>query len=496
MAPVAVPRFEVDAAATQKPNEVIDVVFWSNSAPLGPLQHEIYNHMLGWAQLELRNQPPDPDVAPEDIKNLFELKLSEIAGLCGYGRDRQKGEGGSKNLLHFCQASLGLRDRSVVYAGLQSLREDGYNLIADDVTEPAKPTRRRQPSAGANEEAGTGRFYQLVSSVEYDVARDSFTYELPKRLCARLLEADETTQLESLVLPFSSRAATVLWELYLRHRSEKQLPKRSWKIWSRLLRAERKPHDHIRDFNKMLRRALQQVNDYIKEHELVPKYEKAGRVVDELSIEILPRPQQTLPLEVRTAQVDMIERMKKAGVRSTTAHMYVRTHGVDRCRRNMDYAYSYQRKYGGSLPGRIINAINNDHAQRGPKPVSVIAGGPSERAGASKPGVPDSKPSIAPVANRREADAVYESLIGVAGIKAAPSIPLKQWVEQLDSNERGVLLDRFYREADSSQRDFMKAAGDAMDKPAAVHVMAKFVERIVEATGALPALTSGQAGAK
>ena len=486
MAPAVRPHFAVDGAATQKPNEVIDVVFWSesNSAPLGPLQHEIYNHMLGWAQLELRHQPPDPDLPPDVIKNVFEVKLSEIAGLCGYGKDRQKGEGGSKNLMHFCQASLGLRDRSVVYAGLQSLREDGYNLITDDAAEE-KPSRGRRSSAASEE--GVGRFYQLVSSVEYDIARDSFTYELPKRLCARLLEADETTRLESLVLPFSSRAATVLWELYLRHRSERQLPKRSWKVWSRLLRAERSPHDHLRDFNKMLRRALKQVNDYVKEHELVPKYEKAGRVVDALCIEILPRPQQALPLEVKNAQADMIDRMIKAGVRTTTAHMYVRTHGVDRCRRNLDYAYSYQRKYGGNLPGRIIHAINNDHAQRGPKPVRV-ATGPSGVDEPRKLTPPADRSSITPAHERREAEQVMQTLKDVAVTNATPPTP-KEWVQRLGATERGVLLNRFFREADSAQQDFLRKAGDATDKPAAVHVLAKFVERILERTGAFPTLT-------
>jgi hypothetical protein len=460
---------EIPAQGPFKPNEVIDLVFLSQS-PLGHLQHEIYNVVLAWAQTKLRMNPPDLDAAPDDIQNVFEFDLPTLAGLCNYGVRRAKGEG-SKNIDHFLDAADGLRDRSVLLAGLDNLQADGY--LND--RERRAALRARAPAESAPIESkqrgksrrGTGDakrgFMQLVSTLYHDPARNTVHVELPKFLCHRLLQSESTTPLETLLLPFTSRPACVLYELYLKHRNDGSLPRKDWPVWSRLLNGTGTPHKTYREFSKLFRRAVDQVNGHLTEHVLVPGERKGrdGRTVQELWVDLARKEQPGLELR-QQATTSSAELLVKYGVTADAAAMLA-TKFPERVQRNVRYALEMHKKSPkAKLAAYIIDCVTNDYGNRGGGAVAQV----SSRAPLQ--GVAPARP-----VKNLDVDRVDGSDLGALLGNVLPSAPgespvsaAKDWIKSLDDVRQAALLAKFVEEAGVSQARFVTGAGLGLSKPA------------------------------
>lgn len=452
----------------EKPNEVIDLVFHGGpTSPLGPLQHDLYNVVLAWAQIRLRTSPPDIATPDDAIENVFEFPLSTVAGLCGYGSQRTRGEG-SKNMEFFLSALMGLRDRSVVFAGLERLAETGF---IDGENEPRKRWRRRE--ARADEQGG---FTQLVSSLIYDIKDDTLRVELPKLLCRRLLQSEATTKLATLILPFSSRAACVLWELYQKHWKEGNLPRRSWQVWSRLLSADRSPHKTFREFNKLLRRALLQVNEHLTDHELIPCFAKKGRAVDAVWFEVSSKVQPHLQLG-QVPNDESVGLLVRYGVRKDEALMLRGRFEPERIRRNVEYALKQHKSAPKrNLGGYMVRATFEDWGYRRPNSVDGLKSPAATPQGA--------------VADRRAAEDAMGRLVQIAKVSQDGStvFQAKEWLKAIDASHHKTVLEQFNAEASGSQVRFVASSGSDLSKAATFNVVARWLSDRIERGDEFPHL--------
>lgn len=447
----------------EKPNEVIDLVFrGGTTSPLGPLQHDLYNVILAWSQILLRTSPPDISAPDDEIRNEFEFPLSTVAGLCGYGSQKARGEG-SKNMKFFISAALGLRDRSVLFSGMERLTEEG-----------TIPNERRLKSVASEQ----GGFVQLVSALNYDQGKDTLVVELPKTLCRRLLQSEATTRLSALILPFTSRAACVLWELYQKHRSEGSLPKRNWKVWSRLLSADRSPHRTFREFNKVLRRAVVQVNDLLVDHELDVRYAKQGRAVDSLWFVLNRKVQPTLALG-STLNCEAVALLVKYGVRKDEGVMLASRFTPEHVRRNVEYALAKHRQSPKkNLGGYIVKAVLEDWGYSRPAGSVSLA---------------DRKTSERPLANaeaREQGDQSFRLLLASAQVMPSDDSTrskAKAWLSSLDEAQQASVLEVFRRTAPALQRGMVEGERN-LAKSGPLGLLAKWVEDRLNAGLGLPEL--------
>lgn len=426
----------------EKPNEVIDLAFVSDSAPLGPLQHEIFNTILAWCQLEIRTRPPDIDSASDQIDNQFTFPLSTFMGLCGYASHTPRGEG-SKNVSFFVDTAMGLRGRAVLFSGFERLRADG------DVERP--PKGRRRSAFVVNEKEG---FFHLVSSLVIDRANDTIQVELPKMLCLRLLQTEETTQLEALLSKFTTRAAYVLWELSLKHMRDGALPRKKWLVWSRILSGDHEPHKTFREFNKMLRRAVEQVSATLRgrNRSLVPRFSKKGRAIDELWFELVELEQRVLELPESDAG-QVVQKLVQYGVFKSEAAMLYSKYGEGRVLRNLEYALQQHKKSPKRKLGAYIRecVLKNFAPQR-------------------QPSLPEITPPV--------------SQPSVVQIKVGES-SVRSWLANLGAAEQGRVLQLFKVEADPVKRRIVEGEPD-LSKAGPLGVVTKWVERRLEEGRGLP----------
>jgi hypothetical protein len=449
-----------------KPNEVIDLVFLSQT-PLGPLQHEIYNVVLAWAQTKLRLNPPEMDAGPDEIQNVFEFDLATLAGLCNYGVRRAKGEG-SKNIDHFLSAADGLRDRSVLLAGFDRLQSDGYVSEREmrDAVHAGEGAQRRPRGASKRllKERKPG-WMQMVSSLYVHPSGTTVRIELPKTLCQRLLQSESTTPLETLLLPFTSRPACLLYELYLKHRNDGSLPRRDWPVWSRLLNGTGTPHKTYREFNKLFRRAVEQVNAHLTAHSLVPGERKGrdGRTVQEVWLDVMPKDQPGLELH-REANSANVELLVNYGVTADAAAMLVAKF-PDRVARNVRYALDMHKKSPKSkLAAYIVDCVTNDYGNRGGTGSQPKAAPPRLSAVPGRP-VPSETQQLD--AGQQLADIF--STAASSFPSQTPSAVAKDWMKSLDTTQQAALLKLFIEDSDTSQARFVKSAGLDLSKPAVSH---------------------------
>lgn len=89
-----------------------------------------------------------------------------------------------------------------------------------------------------------------------------------------------------------------------------------WTTWSVILSGQKEPHAQFRDFNKMLVRALDQVNAHESRFKVIPHLSKQGRKMDELWFVLEDQEQPQLPLDSLPAMVseELIKRLRAFGV--------------------------------------------------------------------------------------------------------------------------------------------------------------------------------------
>lgn len=351
-------------SATKKSFGAIDAV--PVSGRMHALQHKLYNVLIGWCQAVAGEGGGQGAESAAALPTEFTLQLSAVMDLCGFGPDK------SRNYEHFQQVAESLMGFRVVYAGFQRLSQG--ILMAND-TSLNKPRRRRRSEEPIDED-----HVQLVSRIQFRWKDDELHIEFPKALARQLLAPEQFATLQwEQMLQFSSRAAFVLYEQMLRFSDEGQTPRRHWRDYSRLMTGESEPHKSFREFNKLLRRAVESVGQ-VTGRPLDVRQWKQGRFVEEIAI-LIGEPTQP-SLSLHAVDTELLARLTSLGVSADVAAGLLQSIPPDIVTANIAYAQGERRKGRiKKLPGYLVAAIRSNYAAtqagQGRAPASLTAPAPT-----------------------------------------------------------------------------------------------------------------------
>lgn len=206
---------------------------------------------------------------------------------------------------------------------------------------------------------------------------------------------------------FSSFSALTLHEITSRYLGSPmgETYRAHWSEWSVVLSGSATPHAEFRDFNKMLGRAIDQVNSIERRFRITPHVTKANRKMDKLwfKLETLIQPGLDLGPSPELVSQDVSKRLKALSLSQKDIAELGMTHDEEYLLAQADYTEAQIRKEGANVasPAAYFKAaVTNNYAKaptqkRGSDTTSTkktAASKPSEKA---KP-APSSAPKVAP----------------------------------------------------------------------------------------------------
>lgn len=336
---------EAVTSATRKAFGAIDAV--PVSGRMHTLQHKLYNVLVGWCQAIYADGTSGRSIEG-DAPNEFKLQLSAVMDLCGFGPDK------SRNYDHFEHVAESLMGFRVVYGG--------FELLSQGVLVPNDPTMQRSRRRRRADQLTDEDHVQLVSRIHFRWSDDELLVEFPKALARQMLAPEHFALLQwEQMLQFSSRAAFVVYEQSVRYADEGQTPRRHWRDYSRVLTGEPEPHKSFREFNKLLRRAVESVSQ-VTGRPLKVRQWKTGRFIEDVAI-LIGAPAQP-SLELHAVDSELLNKLMSCGVEQKIAVKLLESTPAAVVAANIDYAVT-KRRSGAKidrLPAYIVAAIRSDFA--------------------------------------------------------------------------------------------------------------------------------------
>lgn len=250
----------------RKALEAIDVRMMNK--PITLVQQRLYDVWVAFAQV-------DPDSRKADT-NIFEFPLDGVVAACGMAD--------TYNRKFFDETALGLMDLRVTYGGF--------------FTEPDATVRRSRIRAGTGRSSKTRIVaMQLVSFVEIDSARNVIRVEFPEVIRKQILEPGFYRRIDlEIQRQLSTRTAIALYQCSREFASAQASPWLPWQEYSAFLGGTPEPHASVRDFVKVLNRAVPQVNQVNPDHRIEVEFTKSGRSFDQMRIVTALKHQRELDL--------------------------------------------------------------------------------------------------------------------------------------------------------------------------------------------------------
>jgi hypothetical protein len=158
-------------------------------------------------------------------------------------------------------------------------------------------------------------FAEIYLSADERRIKYSFPPELANNLLSPAIYNAIDIRMQNL---FTSHSALTLFELVSRYYGFKmnETFREHWTAWSVLLSGAKKPHTEFRDFNKMLMRAIHQVNTHEQRFSIVPHVSKRDRKIDKLWFVLEAKEQPQLPLNGTPAMIgeELLKRLRDFGL--------------------------------------------------------------------------------------------------------------------------------------------------------------------------------------
>lgn len=298
--PSGVESMQQDPTQARKAIEMIDVRL--TSKPITFLQHKVFNTWIAFAQSTTN---------AADTK-VFEFPLSDVMEVCRFN---------SNNVAHFIEAAYGIYELSVEYG---SLARTGTATLHDAL--PSKPKRGRRRVADTERLEAT----RLISSIVIDSARNLLRVEFPEDVRKEILRPDFYRTIDlAIQARFSSRAGLSLYEYVLRYAADKSTPWLEWERYSMLLSGSDQPHRTFREFSKMLKRAMEQVNAFHPTHDVHAEFTKHGRALRNMRLVIGIKLQGQLLQEGELPPKAIMDGLISFGLREDEAKAIAQTYPVD-----------------------------------------------------------------------------------------------------------------------------------------------------------------------
>ncbi|MCB4350153.1 replication initiation protein (plasmid) [Burkholderia vietnamiensis] len=256
----------------RKAPETIIIRNMSSNGEITYLQRKAYNAMVHIAQ---KNRKGD--------EVTFEVSVAEFASLCGQNTPNSR---------------------------------DYLKQMAREVASIRAEFDFRGDSKSGRSGWGVAN---MIAEVYISDDGQSIKFSFPSELAKRVLDPEIYNRIDMRMQNvFTSHSALTLWEITTRYwgSPNRRTFREHWTTWSVILSGQKEPHAQFRDFNKMLVRALDQVNAHESRFKVIPHLSKQGRKMDELWFVLEDQEQPQLPLDSLPAMVseELIKRLRAFGV--------------------------------------------------------------------------------------------------------------------------------------------------------------------------------------
>jgi hypothetical protein len=170
---------------------------------------------------------------------------------------------------------------------------------------------------------------------------------------------------------FTSHSALTLFEIVSRYHGFKMREtfREHWTAWSILLSGGKEAHPEFRDFNKMLMRAIDQVNTHEQRFKVVPHVNKRGRKIDKLWFVLEPQDQSQLPLDGTPAIVgeELLKRLRDIGLTDAEVTQHAMMYEEEYLLAQADYLDKRMKKKNadpvGSPKAFFQSAVEGNYAE-------------------------------------------------------------------------------------------------------------------------------------
>ena len=307
-----------DPVEARKALETIDIRV--TNRPISLLQHKLYNVWIAYAQATVNSADT----------RIFEFPLTEVMEACGFD---------SHNTEYFISAAKQIFDLRVEYNSLDR------QLLAVESLAPAKGKRQNK---GPTKWAAA----QLISFIEIDSSINRMRVEFPEVIRQEILRPDKYRSIDLHVqAQFTSRAGLALYEYVLRYASEEATPWLPWETYSMLLSGAAEPHKTMREFSKMLKRAIEQVNAHHASHQIHAEFTKRGKAFHRMRIAINLRHQNHMSLSAPAAlPAEVLQSLRRMGLKDREIDEIARAHPLDYLQAHISYV---QRRFNDRTKDRI-----------------------------------------------------------------------------------------------------------------------------------------------
>lgn len=195
-------------------------------------------------------------------------------------------------------------------------REYLKNVLRQMVSTQVEFDYKGDSSARKNSSWGIAN---MVAEVYISEDGNSITFSFPPKLKKRLLDPEIYNRLDlRMQNRFSSFSALTLYEIVSRYHTFKfqETFRDHWTTWSMLLSGAAAPHTEFRDFNKMLNRAVEQVNSIEPRFNIIPHSTKKERKIDKLWFALESQAQTELMLVTPHSMIsnEVTQRLKALGL--------------------------------------------------------------------------------------------------------------------------------------------------------------------------------------
>lgn len=307
-----------DPVEAKKALETIDIRV--TNRPISLLQHKLYNVWIAFAQ----------STANAADTRIFEFPLNEVMEVCGFA---------SHNTEYFVDAAKQIFDLRVEYNSL------GRQISVGEAKPEGKGARvPRRPTKWAAA--------QLISFIEIDSSINRMRVEFPEVIRQEILRPDHYRSIDLHVqAQFSSRAGLALYEYVLRYASDEGTPWLPWETYSMLLSGSAEPHKTMREFSKMLKRAIEQVNTHHESHQIHAEFTKRGKAFHRMRVVIRLRHQAQLPFQSgEPLPTDIREVLRRMGLKDREADMIGKAHPLEYLKAHIAYV---QRRFSDPTQERV-----------------------------------------------------------------------------------------------------------------------------------------------
>ena len=269
------------------------------------LERKAVNNLLGYAQHISR-------LCPTVETDSYRMPMPEFEHVMGFKPN---------NRSHLLKTLSAIQDMKVEFNFEHKPSKQGATTT-DTALEPVEP----------KELSGLLGVANIISEIYFDSKSKEIVFSLPPIAKKFFLRPDQYLRIKSILMnQFTSHAALALHEAITRYISApiKRTRELHWREWSIALSGAVEPHANFREFNKMLTRAITQVNAAlaIEGFTVVPHTTLKGKQTDTLWFELEPVSQSSLdldriPMSVSTETKDSL--LKIGLIESKIAELVIR----------------------------------------------------------------------------------------------------------------------------------------------------------------------------